>query len=268
MELPFYQVDAFSGTPLGGNPAAVMPLPEWQDESVLLAIAGENNLSETAFLVRLGEGRYHLRWFTPAREVDLCGHATLASAFVVFERLEMDLPSVVFETASGELAVRRDNQRLWMDFPSRPAEPWDDGGGVVGQALGAAPEEILRTRLEDPETDKILAVFPAAGDVRRLQPDMERIAAIRAQGIIATAPGDGTDFHSRYFAPRIGVPEDPVTGSAHCTLAPYWAKRLQKQSLSAGQGGRRGGSLVCEQQGARVMLGGQAVMIIEGRFLL
>ena len=267
MELPFYQVDAFAGTPLAGNPAAVMPLQEWQDAEVLLAIARENNLSETAFLVRLGEGRYHLRWFTPGREVDLCGHATLASAFVVFERLEMDLQAVTFETASGELGVTRDGQKLWMDFPSRPVEPWDDDGAVAA-ALGAQPVEVLRTQLEDPETDKIIAVFADDDSVRALQPDMERVKAIRAQGIVATAPGDSHDFVSRYFAPRVGVDEDPVTGSAHCSLSPYWAQRLQKTEMLAEQGGARRGELTCKQSGARVLMGGQAVMVIEGRFLL
>jgi PhzF family phenazine biosynthesis protein len=267
MDLGFYQVDAFTDAPLAGNPAAVMPVDEWPDDDALLAIARENNLSETAFLLRLDAGRYHLRWFTPGREVDLCGHATLASAFVVFERLEMNLQSITFETASGELGVRRDGSRLWMDFPARPVVPWSDDGAVAN-ALGATPVELLRTELDDPETDKILAVFEKAADVHRLQPDMAAIAAITAQGVVATAPGERTDFDSRYFAPRVGVPEDPVTGSAHCSLVPYWARRLGKQVLSAEQGGVRRGSLQCELQGGRVMLGGHAVLVIEGRFLL
>lgn len=267
MDLPLYQVDAFATRPLTGNPAAVVPLPEWLDDATLLSIAGENNLSETAFLLRLGEGRYHLRWFTPAREVELCGHATLASAFVVFERLELDIAMVVFETASGELGVRREDGQLWMDFPSRPPQPWDDRGAVA-DALGAQPEEILRTELPDPDSDKILAVFPDAASVAALSPDMRKVQAIRAQGIVATAPGESHDIYSRYFAPRVGVDEDPVTGSAHVVLSPYWTRRLQQNEITALQGGARQGELLCRQQGARVLLGGQAVMVIEGRFLL
>ncbi|MDX1443142.1 MAG: PhzF family phenazine biosynthesis protein, partial [Gammaproteobacteria bacterium] len=205
--------------------------------------------------------------FTPGREVELCGHATLASAFVIFERLELEIGSVTFETASGELGVRREDGMLWMDFPSRPAQPWEDGG-VVAAALGAQPEEVLRTQLDDPESDKILAVFPDAASVEALVPDMQKVNAIRAQGIVATAPGEGTDIYSRYFAPRVGVAEDPVTGSAHVVLAPYWTRRLQQNEITALQGGARRGEMQCRQMGGRVLLGGQAVMVIEGRFLL
>lgn len=267
MEVSFFQVDAFAEQALTGNPAAVMLLPEWPDDSVLRDIARENNLSETAFLLRQGEASYHIRWFTPGREVDLCGHATLASAFVVFERLELDLQQLVFDSASGPLQVRRDGQQLWMDFPARPAVPWTDTGAVAA-ALGSEPTGVWRTELENPESDKILALFDSAGQVRELQPDLAAVAAIRAQGIIATAAGDGVDFVSRYFAPRVGVDEDPVTGSAHCTLAPFWSDRLGMTRMRAEQGGARRGRLECELSGPRVLLGGQAVMVIEGRFLL
>jgi PhzF family phenazine biosynthesis protein len=259
MELPLYQVDAFASEPFRGNPAAVMPLDAWLPDATLQAIAAENNLSETAFLVRNGPD-YDLRWFTPELEIDLCGHATLASGFVVLAELEPLRESVTFHTRSGPLAVTRDGPRLAMDFPARPPEPCATPEGLA-RGLGRAPERTLRSR-------DLLAVFATEEDVLALRPDMALLAALDALGVIVTAPGRGADFVSRFFAPRAGVPEDPVTGSAHCTLVPYWSERLGKKRLHAFQVSRRGGELFCENRGERVGIAGHAVLVLEGTLRL
>jgi len=256
MQIPIYQVDAFSSRVFSGNPAAVCPLERWLPDDQLQAIAAENNLSETAFFVRNGN-RYDLRWMTPATEVDLCGHATLASAFVIFEYLDPTRPSVVFDTRSGELEVARKNQLLCMDFPARPPQPVDAHPNVV-RGLGAEPVEILGSR-------DYLVVYRTEEEVRRLQPDMTLLADMDRFAIIATARGREADFVSRFFAPAQGVPEDPVTGSAHCTLAPYWAAKLGKKELYAQQVSRRGGELWCEDLGDRVSIAGHAVLYMQGR---
>jgi PhzF family phenazine biosynthesis protein len=253
--IPIYQVDAFTDSLFRGNPAAVCPLERWPDDRLLQSIAEENNLSETAFFVPEGDA-YRLRWFTPAVEVDLCGHATLATAHVIFTRIEPSRDQVEFTTRSGRVRVTRDGDMLSLDFPSRPAKTEAAPEGI-GEGLGAEPEEVLGAR-------DIMAVFDAESRVRSLQPDMVLLAKVDAVGIIATAPGDRVDFVSRFFAPRVGIPEDPVTGSAHCTLVPYWSSRLGKKKLHALQVSPRGGTLFCEDLGERVRISGRAVTYLVG----
>ena len=257
MRLPIYQVDAFTDRLFGGNPAAVCPLQAWLPDATMQAIAAENNLSETAFFVRDGNG-YALRWFTPAVEVDLCGHATLASGYVVMRFLEPQGEAVSFHTAkAGTLTVRRQADMLMMDFPARPAVPCEAPPGLLA-ALGGQPREVLRARDH-------LVVYDSAAEIVALKPDLAALAKVDCWAAIVTAPGDnGADFVSRFFAPAQGVPEDPVTGSSHTTLVPYWAKRLGKTELKARQLSRRGGALVCSLNGDRVSIGGRAALYLEG----
>ena len=257
MDIALYQVDAFADGPFTGNPAAVCPLDDWLPDAVMQAVAAENNLSETAFLVPEGEG-YRLRWFTPTTEVDLCGHATLASAFVVFGWLAPWRRSVTFQTEkAGPLTVSRDGDLMALDFPSRPPQRLEMSDAVVA-ALGDRPIELLAAR-------DYLAVFQRAEDVAALKPDFAAVATLDRFAVIATAPGtDGIDFVSRFFAPARGVDEDPVTGSAHCTLIPYWAERLGKTRLEARQLSRRGGALSCELRGDRVTIAGRAALYLTG----
>jgi PhzF family phenazine biosynthesis protein len=257
MKIPLFQVDAFTSRLFGGNPAAVCPLEAWLDERTMQSIAAENNLAETAFFVG-GGGRYDIRWFTPMVEVDLCGHATLASAFVIFTRLEPGLEAVSFRSKGGELRVTRSGDRLTLDFPAWPPAR-REVSEAVGLALGAAPREVW-------ESHDLMAVYDSEEDVRRLAPAMDRVAALDAFAVIATAPArtGPADFVSRFFAPRQGIPEDPVTGRAHCTLVPYWSRRLGKAVLHAVQLSRRGGDLFCEDRGDRVAIGGHAVQFLEG----
>lgn len=255
MDLPIYQIDAFTDAVFGGNPAAVCPLDSWLDSDAMQAIAAENNLSETAFFVARDDG-YDLRWFTPALEVELCGHATLASAFLIFDRLDPDAETIRFHTRSGELSVTRRDGRMYLDFPAYPgvAVACPD---ALSHGLGVAPAEVL-------EGPNYMAVFAAEADITDLAPDMETLATLHPRGVIATAPGDDCDFVSRFFGPSFGVPEDPVTGSAHCMLTPYWAKRLGRDRLDARQISARGGRLWCEDRGDRVGIGGEAVLYLEG----
>ena len=231
MDVPIYQVDAFTSAVFSGNPAAICPLENWLGDKDLQAIARENNLSETAFFVRRSNG-FDLRWFTPACEVDLCGHATLASAYVLFHELKEPGETLRFTTKSGELVVRRKVDLLVMDFPSRPPQRVEVHAGLA-TALGGNPVEILAGR-------DYLVRYGSAEEVRALAPDMEALKKIDRFACIVTAPGTDCDFVSRFFAPAKGVPEDPVTGSAHCTLIPYWAKELDKTTLHARQVGPRG----------------------------
>jgi predicted PhzF superfamily epimerase YddE/YHI9 len=257
MRTPIFQVDAFTTRRFAGNPAAVMPLPSFLPDPTLQAIAAENNLAETAFLVP-DAGDYRLRWFTPTTEVPLCGHATLASSAVVMERLEPARTHVVFHTASGPLTVRRAGAGYVMDFPTRPAEVVPPPPGLT-EALGVVPVEVLA------DAFNYTALLASAQIVRELEPNIAAIARLDRGGMIVTAPGEGIyDFVSRYFAPAKGIPEDPVTGGAHCTLAPYWAKRLNKQELRAFQASSRGGELVCRLTGNRVELAGSCVFYLEG----
>jgi PhzF family phenazine biosynthesis protein len=261
MKIPFYQIDAFSSKIFSGNPAAVCILESWLDTNVLQSIAAENNLSETAFLVPKSRGRYELRWFTPTIEVDLCGHATLASAFVIFSFFDSTLTSVDFETASGLLSVARSGELLSMDFPSRRPEPAEKSP-IIAQALGAEPLEVLKSR-------DLLVIFEDESTVRNMKPDFDKLKQIRdAFAVIVTAQGEKSDFVSRFFAPNAGISEDPVTGSAHCTLIPYWSERLGKNKLHAFQLSERGGELFCENARDRVQISGHAVIYAKGELFL
>jgi PhzF family phenazine biosynthesis protein len=256
MKLRLFQVDAFASRVFSGNPAAVVPLERWLDDATLQAIAAENNLSETAFFVGAG-GRYQIRWMTPAAEIDLCGHATLASGFVIMSALEPGRTEVAFNSRSGQLRVEAEGDRVALDFPSRPPRQLDGVTQAVADALGRAPVAVLEAR-------DLMAVYEGERDVRSLAPDMARLTAFDRTGVIVTAPGSDCDFVSRFFAPRVGIPEDPVTGSAHCTLVPYWARRLGRTSLFARQVSARGGELWCEDRGARVRIAGRASLYLEG----
>ncbi len=256
-EIPIYQVDAFASQVFAGNPAAVCPLDAWLSDEVMQSIALENNLSETAFLVKRGDGvEYDLRWFTPAHEVDLCGHATLGSAYVIANHLDGGA-EVRFHTRSGLLTVTREGELYTLDFPVLPPTRLDDDPGVA-EALGATPTEIW-------DQTQMLAVFEGEAEIAALTPNMTKLAALDTRGVIATAPGEACDFVSRYFAPRAGIPEDPVTGSAHCISTPYWAERLGKTKLSARQISARGGALEVELHGERVRISGRVAPYMEGR---
>ncbi|MBW2617622.1 MAG: PhzF family phenazine biosynthesis protein [Deltaproteobacteria bacterium] len=259
MNIPLYQIDAFASQVFSGNPAAVCPLEDWLEEEVMQSIAAENNLSETAFLVSQGQA-YGLRWFTPLTEIDLCGHATLASAFVVFSHLEPEAKKVDFETKSGRLTVRQEGDLLSMDFPAREPEPCPAPAKLI-EALGLRPEEVLRSR-------DYMAVLADEEQVRSLAPKMGPLMEIDGLGVIATAPGEAVDFVSRFFAPKAGVPEDPVTGSAHSSLIPYWSRRLGKRELHALQVSPRGGELFCRDEGERVIIAGRAAPYLVGTISL
>ena len=257
MRIPIFQIDAFTSRRFGGNPAAVMPMKTFLADAILQAIAAENNLAETAFLVP-EDGNYRLRWFTPKVEVPLCGHATLASAAVVMERLEPGRNRVVFQSASGPLAVERGRAGYTMDFPVRPSEPVAMVPELV-QALGVVPIEVLANEFN------YMALLESEKLLRELAPDMAALARIGRPGVIVTAASEGDyDFISRYFAPAKGIPEDPVTGAAHCMLAPYWAKRLGKKDFRAFQASQRGGEVVCRLVNDRVELRGECVFYLEG----
>ena len=259
MRLKLFQVDAFTDRRFGGNPAAIVPLERWLPDKTLQAIAAENNLSETAYFVKQGE-RYHLRWFSPVCEVNLCGHATLATAWVLWEKLGERAPLIRFDTRSGELRVTREGAWLWLDFPADPARPCAAPPALVS-GLGRPPREVLVAR-------NYVALYDGEEAVRTLAPDFRVLATLDNHGVIATAPGANCDFVSRFFAPKFGIDEDPVTGSAHCTLAPLWAERLGRKTLRARQVSRRGGELRCELAGERVRIGGQAVAYLAGEIEL
>jgi PhzF family phenazine biosynthesis protein len=259
MKIQIYQIDAFTRTLFKGNPAAVCPLEDWLEDEILQAIAAENNLSETAFLVFRGD-HYDLRWFTPKVEVDLCGHATLASAHVVFHFIDPEATAVRFQTRSGMLTVEREGDLLAMQFPSRGGTPTDCPESLV-RGLGTRPDEVLLSR-------DYLAVFRSPEIVKSIKPDMSHLMKLDGLGVIVTAPGQEVDFVSRFFAPKAGVPEDPVTGSAHCTLIPYWARRLGREELHALQLSERGGELFCKDLGEVVRIAGYAVTYLEGSITL
>jgi len=260
MRLPIYQIDAFADRVFAGNPAAVVPLEEWLPDATLQAIAAENNLSETAFFIRHGE-KYALRWFTPAVEVDLCGHATLASAYVVFRFLAPERRRVAFETRkSGTLVVWRQGEELAMDFPAWVPERCEAPSGFA-VALGRNPSDVLAARA-------YLAVYERESDIAAIKPDFAMLKRLD-RAVIVSAPGtDGIDFVSRFFAPGVGIDEDPVTGGAHCQLIPYWAKRLGKTRLAARQISPRGGALSCALAGERVTIAGRAQLYLEGRITI
>ena len=255
MHIPFYQINSFARGPFSGNPAGVCLLEKWLPDALLQSIAAENNLSETAFLVPR-ENDYDIRWFSPLVEVDLCGHGTLASAHLIFNVLNKDAEKVMFMSKSGCLSVERRDGLLWLDFPSRKPSPCVVPDGLE-TALGIVPSCVLAAR-------DLMVVFDDEQTVRELKPDIEGVARLNYHGLILTAPGSRSDFVSRFFAPRVGVPEDPVTGSAHCTLIPYWAERLDKPVLCALQLSRRGGELFCKDRMERVSIGGNAMTYCSG----
>jgi PhzF family phenazine biosynthesis protein len=260
MKLPIFQIDAFTGNVFAGNPAAVCPLEQWLDAHQLQAIASENNLAETAFFVKQGD-TYELRWFTPVMEVDLCGHATLASAFVIFNYIDTTKKSVTFQSRSGELGVSRDGDLLSLDFPTQEVSPCQVPNTLI-EGLGKPPQAVLAS-LRD-----YFVVYGAEADIRQLEPNFPVLTRLDRFAVIVTAPGDYCDFVSRFFAPKAGVPEDPVTGSAHCSLIPYWSKQLGKQKLHAFQISQRQGELFCEALGDRVLISGRAVRYLEGTIYL
>ncbi len=254
-----YIVDAFTGHVFGGNPAAVCILERWLPDERMTAIAGENNLSETAFAVKEGE-TYRLRWFTPAAEIDLCGHATLACAYVLLNHVEPGREAVTFHTLSGDLTVVRRGELYEMDFPAYGLRPVPVTA-AMSEALGAVPAEAYMGR-------DLLCVFDDASTVRALEPDIEKVRALEGLLVHATAPGTDTDCLSRTFAPKCGVAEDPVCGSGHCHIVPYWAKRLQKDRVTAYQASRRGGTLYCAAAGERVRLSGRAALFSAGEIFV
>lgn len=264
MTIPLYQIDAFTSRLFGGNPAAVCPLEDWPADATLQAIALENNLSETAFIVPEGEG-FRLRWFTPAVEVNLCGHATLATAHLILNRLEPSREQVAFETLSGTLTVRRDGDRLAMDFPAIPAEPGDVPAEAVA-AIGGAPVETYRVR-EMHGARYYMLVYRTEAEVLALKPDFGAMRELNCN-VIATAPGEQSDCASRFFAPASGIDEDPVTGSAHCTIAPYWAGKLGRDEVHARQVSARRGDLYCRIAGDRVVLAGECAFYMQGEIAL
>ncbi len=257
MKIPTYQIDAFTSKVFSGNPAAVCILDTWIDDKILQSIAAENNLSETAYLVQNGN-TFDLRWFTPVTEVALCGHATLASAFVQFFYRGWSEDKIRFQTReSGQLVVTRNAEILEMDFPARPTQARKHSD-ALSRALGVTPQKVCGS------SEDIMAVFDSEKTVTEIQPDFAILEQIDCRGIIITAPGDRCDFVSRFFAPRVGVPEDPVTGSAHCVLIPYWAAVLGKDELYALQVSKRGGELFCGLADGRVRISGKAVLYLEG----
>ena len=261
MKIPLYQVDAFTSAVFAGNPAAVCLLESWLDDRLLQAIAAENNLSETAFLVPDGSG-YEIRWFTPLAEVWLCGHATLASAYVLFHCRGCQEEVIHFRTRrSGQLMVTRRGDLLELNFPARPPVA-EISPGTLAAVLGTTPLQVFRS------SEDLLAVLENEEAVRAAQPDLAAIAALEWRAVIITAAGTRSDFVSRFFAPKVGVPEDPVTGSAHTVLIPYWSGRLGKQALHALQLSRRGGELWCRDEGERVRIAGHAVLFLQGEIEL
>lgn len=255
MKLQMFQVDAFTSRPFAGNPAAIVPLDDWLPDEVMQAIAMENNLAETAFFKK-GENGYDLRWFTPTVEMDLCGHATLATGYLIFEVLGTDEKILRFQTRSGELTVEKEGGRYVLDFPARPGVAAEAPAGLI-DAIGAEPLKVLKSR-------DYMLVYESEADILAITPDIGALRRVDAHAVIVTAKGDTADFVSRFFAPGAGVDEDPATGSAHCTLIPYWAEKLGKTELFARQVSQRGGELYCSLQGDRVKIGGDAVLYLEG----
>ncbi|UTR09998.1 PhzF family phenazine biosynthesis protein [Evansella sp. LMS18] len=255
MKLPIYQIDAFTNEQFKGNYAAVCPLEKWISDDLMQKIAAENNLPETSFFVKEGEG-YGLRWFTPTGEIDLCGHATLASAFVIFTYLDKTASEISFSTKSGLLEVTKEDDLLTLLFPSRPGEKCDAPEELI-KGLGKKPLEVYKSR-------DYMAVFETEQDILNLNPDMSELKKLDAAGVIVTAKGTNADFVSRFFAPRLGIEEDPVTGSTHCTLVPYWKQQLGKNEFKAKQLSERGGKIYCTDLGDKIKLAGQAVTYLEG----
>lgn len=255
LNITIYQIDAFTSQVFSGNPAAVCPLVTWIEDSKMQAIAQENNLSETAFFVHEGDG-YHIRWFTPTAEVDLCGHATLATAHVLFEYFDVRGNRIRFSSRSGELIVEREKDLLAMNFPSQPPEPCELPDALRA-GLGVAPSETLRS-------EDYFAVFSNEEEIKAIRPAIAELEKLDLRGVIITAKGRDVDFVSRFFAPKFGIEEDPVTGSSHCALIPYWADKLGKKELHALQVSKRGGEIYCKNRGDRVVIAGRAVKYMKG----
>ncbi|HEY5691541.1 MAG TPA: PhzF family phenazine biosynthesis protein [Cyclobacteriaceae bacterium] len=261
MKLKIYQVDAFADKVFSGNPAAVCPLDQWLPDDILQSIAMENNLAETAFYVKEGS-QYHLRWFTPTVEVDLCGHATLAAAYVLFHYEDLQSDTVHFHSPrSGPLSVKRNNDLLTLNFPVDILEPTDITP-LLTAGFDRPPQLAFKGKSD------YLLVYDKEEDIKKLAPSMDQIAKIKARGVIVTARGNEVDFVSRFFAPQSGVDEDPVTGSAHTTLTPYWSRQLNKVELTARQLSRRGGNLKCKLLNDRVEIGGHAKLYLIGEIFI
>jgi PhzF family phenazine biosynthesis protein len=265
MPVSLFHVDAFADRAFAGNPAAVCPLEAWPNDDLLRAIAAENNLSETAFFVP-EDDYFRLRWFTPLCEVNLCGHATLASGFVLLTILDPQRESVRFETRSGTLTVRREDDLFSMNFPAMPPWKCETAPKELIAGLGFEPSHIPATILQ--LKDNYFVIYDSEDEVRNVRPDFQELEKLHPAGVAITAPGKDSDFVSRYFAPSYGIPEDPVTGSTHCSLAPYWAERLGKNPLQARQVSERGGELWCEVAGDRVVIKGKAVLTLRGSLLI
>lgn len=261
MALDVFQVSAFTSQSFGGNPAAVVPLESWIDDGLMQKIAAENNLSETAFIVPRGEAEWEIRWFTPTVEVSLCGHATLASAAVIHDRLEHDNWPITLHSASGPLQVDVEGDTYILDFPATMPEPIEKPSGLEA-ALGAPVLEYLGGG------EMTMAVMQDESTVAAVAPDFAKLAGISEFGLIITAPGDSVDFVSRFFAPAIGINEDPVTGSAHCVSTPYWSAKLGRSELSARQVSNRVGELFCEDRGDRIRIHGSAVFFLSGKMTI
>jgi PhzF family phenazine biosynthesis protein len=255
-----FQVDAFTGRLFSGNPAAVVPMEEWIEDEIMQRIAMENNLAETAFIVPTGEG-FHIRWFTPKVEVDLCGHATLATAHVLYNHLGFSGPELKFSSRSGPLRVFREGKRYILDFPVDDIDPAEMPEGMLEAMGGKEPMFCYQGK-----TDYML-VYEKQSDVENLKPDFVELGKVKARGIIATAPGEWIDFVSRFFGPQVGINEDPVTGSAHTTLIPYWSRQLAKTELMARQLSERGGDIFCRNRGSRVEIGGEAITFLTGEIM-
>jgi PhzF family phenazine biosynthesis protein len=259
MKLPVYKVDAFTNRLFGGNPAAVCPLEHWLSDGLMQSLANENNLAETVFFVK-NNGRYDIRWFTPATEVKLCGHATLASAHIMFTELGYTNDVIEFNSLSGILKVKRlEDRKIQLDFPANPPEATYDIPDGLFEGLGIHNASVFKSF-------DYMVVLPTQKDIEALSPDFKRVAKIKSRGVIATAPGDDADFVSRCFFPQSGIDEDPVTGSAHTITVPYWAAQLGKTKLKAIQLSKRQGYLDCELLGDRVFMSGNAVTYLKGEY--
>ncbi len=258
MEISIYHIDAFASKLFEGNPAAVCPLDEWIDDKMMQSIAGENNLSETAFFVPKGYG-YHIRWFTPTSEVDLCGHATLASAFVLFNILGYKKDKIEFDSKSGLLTVTKDIDLLIMDFPAKPPVPCEIPNEIV-KAFNNVPIECLKS-------EDLIVVFEREIDIKSANPDLEQLKKLKFRGVLITAKSTNYDFVARTFFPKLGIDEDPVTGSAYTQLAPYWSSKLGKNRFSVKQLSSRGGELTCELVNDRVLISGKAIKYLEGKII-
>ena len=259
MELNLYQIDSFTDTPFEGNPAAVIPLKTWLPDNIMQSIAEENNLSETVFFVPKNKG-FHIRWFTPKTEVDLCGHATLAAAYVLFNILGYNKERIEFESKSGTLSVLQKDNWLVMDLPAQPPIPCNVPDEIV-KAFDKVPIECLRS-------EDYIAVFETESDILSIKPDIDYLKKLDLRGVIITAKSRQYDFVSRFFAPKYGIDEDPVTGSAHTQLIPYWAHKLGKTNMQAKQVSSRGGEILCELYNDRVLISGKAVKFLEGKIQL